>query len=61
MGLILGILAAIATLLMALLISLANGMSDAPSVQGTPVWPTLVIGGLISAVLILTHFFPLHW
>lgn len=61
MGLIFGIIIAIGTVVVALLIVFADSMSDAPSVQGISPIPALVIGGLISAALIFTHFYHLSW
>ena len=56
MGLILAAIVAILTVLLALLVLFADGMSDAPSVQGISPWPTLIIGFGISAILVLIHF-----
>lgn len=61
MGLILGIVVAVATILIAGLTVFANGMSDAPSMQDISPVPTLIVGGLIAGVLILSHFYVVPW
>lgn len=42
-------------------IGFGNGMSDAPTERGTPVWPTLVTGGIIAALLVGSHFTHMSW
>lgn len=59
MGIVFGIVVAIGTLLLTALFVFGNMMSDAPTERGPPVWPGLIIGGLISATLIFTHFHPI--
>lgn len=61
MGLVLGIIAAVCTVLYVLVIAYANGMSDAPSQSGLSILPGLIIGSLISGVLILTHYVHISW
>ena len=61
MGLILGIIVAVGTILLALLIVFANGMSDAPQQDGISPIPVLIGGFVLAAVLIVTHYVPLHW
>lgn len=50
-----------ATLVVALTIGLANSMSDAPTVRGTPVWPTFVIGFGIAVLLVGSHYIHIPW
>jgi uncharacterized membrane protein YdcZ (DUF606 family) len=40
------------------LIVFADGMSDAPSMQGISPWPTLIGGSLISAMILASHWMP---
>lgn len=61
MGLIAGIVVAVGTLLWVVLLLGANSMSDAPSQSGLSIWPSLVIGWGIAAVLIFTHYHPIGW
>lgn len=61
MGLILGIIAIVFTLVGTVLIMFTNGMSDAPSAQGISPWLWLVSGGLISAALIASHYMHMTW
>lgn len=61
MGIILGIIAFLVTILLAGLQLLATGMSDAPSMEQTPVWPTFLVGFGLSFLLIGSHFFPIGW
>lgn len=57
MGLILAGVAVVLTLGWTVLVIFANGMSDAPSANGMPVWPGLVIGFTIAAILVAIHYF----
>ena len=61
MGLILAIIVAIGTVLITVLIVFADGMSDAPSQNGISIWPTLLIGFGIAALLAASHFFHFSW
>ena len=61
MGLALAITVAVVTVVLSVLIVFANGMSDAPSVQGISPWPTFCTGMFIAAVLAVTHYVPIHW
>lgn len=61
MGLILAIVVAVGTVIIAVLIVFANGMSDAPSMEGMSPIPTLVIGFGIAATLAITHFYHFSW
>lgn len=61
MGLILGIIGIIITILLSLCIAFANGMSDAPSQKGISILPGFIIGMLISISLIITHYYPIHF
>ena len=61
MGIILAIIVFLITLGTAVLQIMANMMSDAPSQHGISIWPTLIIGGGITSLLLLTHYFPLAW
>jgi hypothetical protein len=46
------------TVLATVAIIFADGMSDAPSVQGISPWPTLIGGSVISAMIAATHWMP---
>lgn len=54
-------IAVVVTLIIAAIIGFGNGMSDAPTVRGTSVWPTLITGGVIAGLLVASHFIPLSW
>lgn len=61
MGLILGIIVIVLTVLATLITLFANGMSDAPSQAGISVAPILIVGFGLAALLIVTHYVPIHW
>lgn len=46
------------TLLITVLMIMANGMSDAPSVQGSPVAPTFFGGMIIAGIVLASHWMP---
>ena len=57
MALVLAVVVFVVTLVVCGLIMFADGLSDAPSVQGTPVWPAFITGTTISVLLGLSHWF----
>jgi hypothetical protein len=61
MGLILAEIVAVVTLFLSLLTVLANGMSDAPGSPGISVWPTLIGGLSLAALLAVTHYVHIPW
>ena len=61
MAIILAIIVAGFTIAATLLILLADGMSDAPSVQGISVWPTLIIGFGVAGLLAGSHWVHIPW
>jgi hypothetical protein len=56
MALILAAIVFVLTLAYCGLVLFADGMSDAPSVQGISPWPGFITGMIIVGVLILVHF-----
>ena len=60
MGLVLGIITALATLAGVVLVLGADAMSDNPNVSISP-WPVAIGGGLVSAVLIYSHYHHISW
>lgn len=49
------------TFAVALAITVANSMSDAPSSDGIHVWPVFLVGLPIAALLIISHYIHLSW
>lgn len=58
MAFILTAVAVFITLLLCALVGFANGMSDAPSVQGTQVFPIFAGGMLLAAIIAASHWLP---
>ena len=61
MALILAAVFVIGTCIIDILMIFANGMSDAPSVQGIPVMPTFIGGMLLAAALAGSHWLHFSW
>ena len=51
-----GIVAAIFAVALFVLISLANGMSDAPEGKGVSLWPAIALAVLSVLLLVLRHY-----
>lgn len=56
MGIVLGIIAMFVTILWCLVVMLAQGMSDAPTVKAPAVWPWFLGGCFIAGVLFASHY-----
>lgn len=61
MALILAGIVAAATLALSFIIAAANSMSDAPSVQSSPVAPVFVTGMVIAGLIAGSHWIHIGW
>lgn len=56
MGLIMAGVVIILTLVWTILVFMANGMSDAPSMNDMSAFPGIIIGLTIAAILVAVHY-----
>lgn len=56
---ILAVIVLVITVLISLAVAFGNSMSDAPTVQGTRIWPIMLIGCIAAAMIAASHF--VHW